>query len=418
MFKSICSKIKEIRIGNLLFDRLIRLFYTILSLYLGANFLVNQDFFILQQITLFQSFLLFAIGLPVNAILIRLGNSNIEYFKTLLISALILRLLTGVVSICLFCLYLFYADFSFVDIMLIICGLIPILLSSIFIIEILPHIFNFEGQKNWQLIYIYLFFFVVKCVAIVFLKSLEIKILVELFEICLVIIWNYKAYLTGLFSKNLLKISTIRVKKLIKASSGLYFNGILSVFILRIDQFALINFVDKKTISSYMLIVSISSLFVTPMGLLSERLAYVMSIAKSESLAQFSKISVKSLYLFGFLSFALYCIFSVLFIPISKFVFKRDLSEFLIVALILGTTIISNSTGMIFGQINSTLNGGMFTMKRSLIGCILLFIGVNLGFKLYGLTGVAIASASTLFITNVMFWFLSTKIRRVIFARA
>ena len=417
MFKSILNKVRKIRIGNLLFDRFIRLLYTILSLYLGANFLANQDFFILQQITLFQSFLLFAIGLPVNSILIRLGNSNIEYFKSLLSSTLFLRFFAGIISIFLFCFYLFYANFELTDVTLIVFGLIPTLLSTIFIIDILPHVFNFEGRKNWELIFIYLFFFIIKCLTIVFFKSLIIKICIELIEICLVVIWNYKTYLIGLFHKKLLSTSTIRVKKLVKSSSGLYFNGILSVFILRIDQFALINFVDKKTLSSYMLIVSISSLFLTPMGLLSERLAYVMSIAKSESLVQFSKISIKALYLFAFLSFVLYCIFSFLFIPISQFVFKRDLSEFLIVALILGTTIISNSVGMIFGQINSTLNGGMFTMKRSLIGCILLFIGVNLGFKLYGIIGVAIASASTLFITNIIFWFFSTKIRRVVFNR-
>lgn len=417
MFKSILFKVTKIKIGNLLFDRLIRLLYTILSLYLGANFLINQEFFILQQITLFQSFLLFAICLPVNSILVRLGNSSIEYFKSLLISTLLLRFVTGIISICLFSFYLLYANFNFLDILLIILGLTPTLLGTIFIIDILPHVFNFEGRKNWELIFIYLFFFIIKCLSIVFLKSLVIKISIELIEICLVILWNYKTYLVGLLSKNFIQTSNIRVKKLVKSSSGLYFNGILSVFILRIDQFALINFVDKQTLSSYMLIVSITSLFLTPMGLLSERLAYVMSIAKSQSLAQFNKISVKYLYIFAFLSLVLYLIFSFLFLPISQFVFNRDLSEFLIIALILGTTIISNSLGMIFGQINSTLNGGMFTMRRSLIGCMLLFIGVNIGFKLYGIIGVAIASASTLLITNIIFWFFSKKIRRVIFNR-
>lgn len=414
MFKSLFKKIK---IGNLLFDRFIRLFFTILSLYLGANFFTDQDFFLLQQITLFQSFLLFTICLPVNSILIRLGNSSLKYFKTLIGSIFILRLLLGLLSICFFCIYLFYATFSITSVLTIVLGLIPVLISTVFIIEILPHIFNFEGKKNWQLIYIYLFFLIAKCFSIILLKSLLIKILIEVVEICFVLFWNYKAYLSNVIIENFIDVSKLRVKKLVMSSSGLYLNGILSVFILRIDQFALINLVDKKTLSSYMLIVSISSLFLTPMSLLSERLTYIMSIARSKSLNDFSKISVKTLFGFVFLSFILYSIFSLLFVPICQFVFKRDLKEFMVIGLILGTTIVSNSIGMIFGQINSILNGGTFTMRRSLVGCILLFIGVNIGFKFFGIMGVAIASASSLFITNIVFWFFSSKVRRVIFSQ-
>ena len=415
MLKSIYSKVTNINIGNLLFDRIIRLFYTILSLYLGANFLLDQDFFILQQITLFQSFLLFAIGLPVNSILVRLGKSNIEYFKSLLISTLFLRFFTGLVSICLFCFYLLYVNFSLTDVTLIVFGLIPVFFSTIFIIDILPHVFNFEGRKNWRLIYIYLFFFVIKCLSIIFFKSLFVKIFIELIEICIVILWNYNTYITGLLNKSFIRVSTVRVRKLVKSSLGLYFNGILSVFILRIDQFALINFVDKKTLSSYMLIVSISSLFLTPMGLISEKLAFTMSIAKSESISEFSKISLLALKRSLLLSFLLYLMFLFLFIPLSQFVFNRNLNDFFIVALILGTSIISNSIGMIFGQINSIMNGGAFTMKRSLMGCLLLCIGVSLGFTLNGIRGVAIASALALFVTNIVFWFFSKKVRRIIF---
>lgn len=415
MFKSLFFKIKEIRIGNLLFDRFIRLLYTILSLYLGANFLVNKDFFILQQITLFQSFLLFAIGLPVNSILVRLGNSSLDFFKTIIFSTVILRFLTGVMTMILFTCYLMYAGFDLHDLSTIVFGLLPILISTVFIIDILPHVFNFEGSKNWELIAIYLFFFIIKCLSIIFLKSLLVKITIELIEIIIVVYWNYNTYLIGLFSNFFFQTSLFRVRKLIKSSTGLYLNGILSVFILRIDQFALINFVDKKTLSSYMLIVSISGLFLTPMGLLSERLTYVMSIAKSKSLKQFSKVSVKFLYLFLGLSFLLYLVFCYLFMPISFFVFKRDLSSFHVVALILGTTIVSNAVGMIFGQINSTLNGGVFTMKRSLVGCLILFIGVNIGFKMFGIVGVAIASATSLFFTNILFWLFSSKVKRIIF---
>jgi O-antigen/teichoic acid export membrane protein len=412
MFKSLYKKIK---IGNLLFDRFIRLFFTILSLYLGANFFTDQDFFLLQQVTLFQSFLLFAICLPVNSILIRLGNSSLKYFKTLLASIFLLRLLLGFLSICFFCIYLFNANFSITSVLTIVLGLLPVLLSTVFLIEILPHIFNFEGKKNWQLIYMYIFFLIAKCLSIILFKSLLIKILIELIEIGFVLFWNYKAYLSNVLIDNFIDVSSMRVKKLVLSSSGLYLNGILSVFILRIDQFALINLVDKNTLSNYMLIVSISSLFLTPMSLLSERLTYIMSIARSKSLDDFSKISVKTLFGFLFLSLILYCIFLLLFVPICQFVFKRDLSEFIFIGLILGTTIISNSVGMIFGQINSILNGGMFTMRRSLVGCILLFVGVSVGFKFFGILGVATASASCLFLTNIVFWFFSTKVRRVIF---
>lgn len=414
MFKSLYKKIK---IGNLLLDRIIKLFYTILSLYLGANFFTDQDFFLLQQITLFQSFLLFIVCLPVNSILIRLGNSSIKYFKTLLGSIFILRFILGFLSICIFCIYLIYSNFSNTSILTISFGLLPVLLSTVFIIEIIPHVFNFEGKKNWQLIYIYLFFLILKCISIILVRSLEVKIFIEVVEISIVLIWNYKAYLSNVFKNNFGDVYSLRVKKLVLSSSGLYLNAILSVFILRIDQFALINLVDKKSLSSYMLIVSISSLFLTPMSLLGERLAYIMSFERSKSLNDFSKISIKTLFFFVFLSLILYCIFSLLFIPISQFVFNRDLKEFKVVAFILGTTIVSNSVGMIFGQMNSIMNGGMFTMLRSLVGCIILFIGVSVGFELFGIIGVAVASAASLFITNILFWFFSPKIRSVIFSK-
>jgi hypothetical protein len=414
MFKSLYKKIK---FSNFFFDRLIRLFFAILSLYLGANFFTDQDFFLIQQITLFQSFLLFSSSLPVNSILIRLGNSSLKYFKTLLSSLFIFRLLLGFISIFFLCVYLFYSNFSITSVLIIILGLIPVLLSTVFILEILPHVFNFEGKKNWQLIWIYLFFLILKCLSIILIRSLVVKIIIDFVEICIVLFWSYKAYLSNVIKDSIKDISKLRLKKLVLISTGMYLNGILSVFILRIDQFALINLVDKKILSSYMLIVSISTLFLIPMSLLSERLTYVMSIARSKSLNDFSKISVKMLFIFVLLSLILYFIFSFLFLPISQFVFKRDLNEFKVVALILGTTIVSNSVGMIFGQINSILNGGMFTMLRSLVGCILLYIGVSIGFKLFGILGVAIASASSLFITNIVFWFFSSKIRRVILSQ-
>jgi len=139
MFKSIYINAKKIKIGNLFLDRLIKLSYTILSLYLGANFFIHQDFFILQQITLFQSFLLFAISLPVNSILIRLGSSSITYFKSLLVSTITLRLVLGIASTSLFGIYIYTSNMDIKEMSLIIFGLLPLFLSTIFITEVIPH---------------------------------------------------------------------------------------------------------------------------------------------------------------------------------------------------------------------------------------------------------------------------------------
>jgi hypothetical protein len=415
MFKKVLVKIKSIKISNLLFDRFVRLSYTILGLFLGANFFIDKDFFLLQQITLFQSFLLFLISAPVNSILIRIGNSSIFHFKGLLKEIFFIRLILGTISIFFFSIYLFISNFSFFNVLIIVFGLIPTFLSTVFIIEFLPHILNFEGKSNWKLVYLYLLFFIIKCSSMILFKSLELKIFIEIIEILFVLFWNYYNYLSDFLFDRVNLFSKFQFKTILLSSGGMYLNGILSVFILRIDQFALINLVDKKTLSSYMLIVSMISLFLTPLSLLSERLAYVMSIEKSKSLMDFSRLSVKTIFMFIFLSFILYFSFLISFIPISQFFFKRDLTEFLILAIILGTSIISNSLGMVFGQINSILNGGLFTMQRSLFGCILLLVGVSVGFNFFGIIGVSFASALTLFITNILFWFLSPKLRRVIF---
>jgi hypothetical protein len=415
MFKKVLVKIKSIKISNLLFDRFVRLSYTILGLFLGANFFIDKDFFLLQQITLFQSFLLFLISAPVNSILIRIGNSSIFHLKGLLKEIFFIRLILGTISIFFFSIYLFISNFSFFNVLIIVFGLIPTFLSTVFIIEFLPHILNFEGKSNWKLVYLYLLFFIIKCSSMILFKSLELKIFIEIIEILFVLFWNYYNYLSDFLFDRVNLFSKFQFKTILLSSGGMYLNGILSVFILRIDQFALINLVDKKTLSSYMLIVSMISLFLTPLSLLSERLAYVMSIEKSKSLMDFSRLSVKTIFMFIFLSFILYFSFLISFIPISQFFFKRDLTEFLILAIILGTSIISNSLGMVFGQINSILNGGLFTMQRSLFGCILLLVGVSVGFNFFGIIGVSFASALTLFITNILFWFLSPKLRRVIF---
>jgi hypothetical protein len=418
MLKSIYIKLTSIKFGNLFVERSLKLFYSILSLYLGSNFFLKSDFFVLQQITLFQSFLLFTISLPVNSILVRIGNVNINYFKSLIFGTVIFRFVAGSISLGLFSIYLLTAKFDYNDISIILIGLLPILLSNIFITDILPHVYDFEGRKNWELVFIYLLFLVIKCLMIIFFKSILVKIVIELIEMCVVILWSYSTYLKGFFREIPTILYLKRVLKYAKISTGLYLNGILSVFILRIDQFALLSFVDKNTMSSYMLVVTIASLFLTPMGLISDKLAFVMSIAKSESIGKFSDVSKKSLKRFLVLSIFLFLLFVILFNPISQIVFNRNLKNFFTVAVILGTSIISNSIGMIFGQINSIMNGGVFTMKRSLFGCIILVLSVNLGFYLFGLTGVAIASASSLFVTNVIFWFFSKKVKRIIFYKS
>jgi hypothetical protein len=411
MFKGLFKKVK---VGNLLIDRLIRLFFVILSLYLGSNFFTDEDFFKLQQITLFQSILIGAISLPVNSILVRLGNSSLNFFKSLLSSIFLLRFLLGALLIFIFCIYLVYSNVSSLNVLSIGLGILPVFLYSVFLIEILPHVFDFEGKTNWQLIFIYLFFLIVKSLSIIFFKSLHVKIFIELVEVCAVLFWNYKVYLSVALGADFLFYKVERVKKIVLMSSGLYLNGILSVFILRVDQFALINLVDSSVLSSYMLIVSISTLFLIPMSLLSERIFYVMSVAKGKSLKDFMEISVKWIYVFALLSLILYFLFLILFIPIGQFVFDKDLREYMLVGLVLGSTIFSNSVGMVFGQINSILNGGNFTLRRTIFGSVMLFFGVSVGFKTLGILGVAIAAASSLLLTNIVFWFFSSKIRRII----
>ncbi|MGA6119750.1 hypothetical protein [Sphingobacterium anhuiense] len=413
MFKSVFEKIGKILSSNFLFDKSIKLLYVILSLYLGANFLNDEDFILLQQINLFQSFLIFSISIPVNAILIRIGNASLTYFNTIIPGVVLYRFSIGILSLVL--LYIYFLTANIDHFSTIIVGIIPTFISCVFFVDILPHVFNFEGKKNWNLICIYGLLFIFKCLSIILLKSLHVKIGVEIFEIAVSSIWIYYTYLKKVLSLSYIRIFNSRVIKLIKSSFGLFLNGIFSVFILRIDQFSLINLVDKRALSSYMLIVSISSLFLTPMTLLSERAGFTMSMAKSRSLKEFSLISKKSLYSFLFLSIILYIVFCILINPLAIFVFKRNIHEFYLIAVILGTSIISNSIGMVFGQINSISNGGMYTMKRTLIGCIILFIGVRVGFHFYGIIGVALASAFSLFFTNVIFWFFSKKIKRVVF---
>ncbi|WP_454879147.1 hypothetical protein [Sphingobacterium detergens] len=415
MFNSIFEKIKRILSSNFLFDKSIRLLYVILSLYLGANFFSEGNFYTLQQINLFQSFLIFALGIPVNATLIRIGNANINYFKTLIPSVILYRFIIGIVSLGLVFVYFSFVNEKSDDIWLILVGLIPTCVNSFVFVDILPHIFNFEGRKNWQLIYIYLFMFVLKCLSMMIMKSLEVKIALEIIEAIAGVIWVYRNYLYEQISLYYIKLYKSRVIRLIKSSFGLFLNGIFSVFILRIDQFSLISLVDKSTLSIYMLIVSISSLFLTPMTLFSERIGFTLSLAKSKSLKDFHQASRKALWLFFAGGVILYVIFCFLVGPLAAFVFKRNIDNFSLISIILGTSIISNSVGMVFGQINSIMNGGLYTMKRTLIGCILLFFSVRIGFGQYGVPGVAMASAVSLFFTNICFWFFSNKIKRAIF---
>jgi Na+/H+-translocating membrane pyrophosphatase len=149
--------------------------------------------------------------------------------------------------------------------------------------------------------------------------------------------------------------------------------------------------------------------------LLGERLTFVLSSAKTNSMLVFKKTSKKHFLSFLIFSSLLYIIYTLLYQQLGLFVFNRNLTEYYTIALILGTTIISNSIGMILGTINATMNDGIYTMKRSLYGCIILIFGVWFGFKYYGIFGVAIASAVTLFFTNVIFWFFSKKIRNILF---
>jgi O-antigen/teichoic acid export membrane protein len=406
---------KLFKVGNILAERLIKLLYTIFSLYLGANYFSVIEFSLLQQIILFQSFITVLIVLPVPSLITRLAFTNIKYVESILLEVSILRIILGVLLLILFGVYLDFSNLVLVDITTILLGLIPLLIISSLSTDIVPHIFNFEGNKNWELTKIFALFLIIKLISIVLFKSIYYKIIFEIIEAILLALWNYKTYLKSSFYRKYSNIYKKRVIKLIKLSTGIYMNGILSVFILRIDQLALVSYVDKDSLSNYLLVVSISSLFLMPMSLIGERLTFVFGSAKSKSLQNFKNTSIKYLFYFLIFSIFLYLLFVYSFSKISIIFFNRNLDNYRLISLILGTTIISNSIGMILGLINSTLNDGIYTMKRTFFGCLFLLILVKIGFNYFGIMGVASASAISLFFTNILFWFFSSKIRRIIF---
>lgn len=405
------------KISNLVWERLIKILYSIVALFIGARFLSKNDFLLLQQIVLFQSVLVFLINLPYSSIILRLAQDKLSFVNEIYGITIFIRLLLTIVSICSFGIYLHVSLFQTEEIFLILFGLLPSFISLIFLTDIIPHIFNFEGKKNWRLVYISLFFLFIKVSIFFVFKSIFVKSIIETFEALIVLIWCYKTYLFNAKNWNL-SLSIIRkVKKLSLLSSGLYFNGIFSVFIIRVDQLILTSHIDKNNLSNYMLVGSIVGLFMIPLNVFGERTSFLLNNSKSKSFIVFQADSRKNIVLFLLMGLILYVLYVVLFEKISLLVFNRDLSYLFVPGCILGLSIIVNALGMVLGQINTIMNGGFFTLIRTALGSLAIMFFISVGYNLLGIKGVSISSMICLFFTNNLFWLFSSKIRKVLLAK-
>lgn len=405
------------KISNLVWERLIKILYSIVSLFIGARFLSKNDFLLLQQIVLFQSVLVFLINLPYSSIILRLAQDKLSFVNEIYGITIFIRLLLTIVSICSFGIYLHVSLFQTEEIFLILFGLLPSFISLIFLTDIIPHIFNFEGKKNWRLVYISLFFLFIKVSIFFVFKSIFVKSIIETFEALIVLIWCYKTYLFNAKNWNF-SLSIIRkVKKLSLLSSGLYFNGIFSVFIIRVDQLILTSHIDKNNLSNYMLVGSIVGLFMIPLNVFGERTSFLLNNSKSKSFIVFQADSRKNIVLFLLMGLILYVLYVVLFEKISLLVFNRDLSYLFVPGCILGLSIIVNALGMVLGQINTIMNGGFFTLIRTALGSLAIMFFISVGYNLLGIKGVSISSMICLFFTNNLFWLFSSKIRKVLLAK-
>lgn len=402
------------KISNLLAERLIKIFYSLISLFIGARFFAKDDFLILQQIVLFQSVIVFLLNLPYSSIILRLSNNKKKYFKDIYGFVLIFRLGLAIISICSIGIYLKLSLFQTNEILLILFGQISALILIIFLTDIIPHLFNFEGKKNWQLVYINLLFLIFKVITLLVFKSIFYKSVLEIIEAFIVVIWCYNSYIGNLNKADFNFSNFIKVKKIGFLSSGLYLNGIFSVVIVRIDQLILTSQLDKINLSNYMLIGSIISLFMLPLNIYGERVSFILNKSKSKSFESFKSDSQKNLLMFFFMGLGLYLLFMILFEKISILVFNRDLDYLFVPSCILGLSIIINAIGMILGQINVVLNGGYFTLVRTSIGSLAMLFFIYWGYDVLGILGVAIASIVCLFFTNNLFWFISNKVRRIL----
>lgn len=405
------------KISNLVWERLIKILYSIAALFIGARFLSKNDFLLLQQIVLFQSVLAFVINLPYSSIILRLAQDKLSFINETYGITIFIRILLAIVSICSFGLYLHVSLFQSEEVFLILFGLLPSCILYIFLTDIIPHIYDFEGKKNWRLVYIALFFLVFKIVILFVFKSILVKTIIETFEALIVLLWCYKTYLLNVKKWNFNWATIRKVKKLSLLSSGLYFNGVFSVFIVRVDQLMLTSHIDKNNLSNYMLVGSIVGLFMIPLNVFGERVSFLLNNSKSKSFTMFQADSKKNIALFILMGLILYLLFILLFEKISSIVFNRDLSYLFIPGCILGLGIIINASGMILGQINAIMNGGFFTLVRTCLGSLAMIILITMGYKLQGVLGVSIASVICLFFTNNFFWLFSSKIRKVLIAK-
>jgi hypothetical protein len=402
------------KLSNLIVERAIKLIYSLLTLFIGVRVLENDDFLILQQIVLFQSILVFAINLPYTSIIQRLSQRNLKFLPKIYFSIIFLRIILIVLALIGIATYLSFSGFENSEILIILIGQIPGMIVNIFLIDLIPHILDFEGKKNWQVVFVYLFFLFLKIAVLLIIKSLIGKIIIETIEGISVLMWCYFNYLKGNEKPIINGRNLNRIKKLSLLSAGLYINGIFSVFIVRVDQLMLVGQLNKQDLSNYMLIGSIVSLFMIPLNLLGERIGFTLNNAKVHSFENFKLESQKVLFVFLCSGVLLFIFYFFTFEKIAFFIFNRNIKNLFLPGLILGISIVINSIGMILGQVNVILNGGYFTMLRTGIGSVIMVVLISIGYKTYGVFGVTVASLISLILTNILFWFLSSKIRKVL----
>ncbi|WP_343304444.1 hypothetical protein AAHN97_22935 [Chitinophaga niabensis] len=370
---------------------------------------------LVQQITIIQTLIGAIIAFPSPAALLKFGFKNYTLGRNLYFNVSILRCLITLGIYLFMCLYLVIGHSSTRDITIILCGAIPMVITQVLSLEFIHHSLSYESKGNWVMVYTMLLFLIIKSIIIYIWGAIYPKIFVEIIEMLVLSLIVSIRYFKGFTITWQQIVYNIRkAVKIGKISSGLYFNGILLVLISRFDQLSVSVLIGKEIFSKYALISSIVALFIVPSSLFAEKILFQLHDAASLSKQEFRRKARKCLIIIGSLGMLLYLIYIFSFELIGEILFKRDLSNLKIEGIILGITIVVNSVGMAFGQINTYLNGGFFTMRRSLIGFITMVLLIFAGNHFWGILGIAIAAAVSLLLTNVIFWFFSRKVRAAI----
>lgn len=406
------------RISTVLADRAVRISGGLFSLLLCSRFLPDSQFMMVQQITIIQTFATAMLAFPSPASLLKFGFKNYSLGRDLYINVSFIRILLSIIFCSGIYLYVYMMEErSIYEANTILLGVIPMVITQIVSVEFIHHSLSYESKANWIIISVMIFFLILKSAFIYLSGSIYSKIYTEWLEIIVLCVILGSRYLKGykLIWSNV-KYNINKAIKIGKISSGLYLNGVLLVLISRFDQLAVAVLIGKLVFSKYSLICSIVALFLVPSTLFAERILFQLNDAAS-SKEGFRGKAINCILSLAGIGTVFYLSYAVSFNLIGEFLFKRDLTNLKIEGLLLGTTIIINSVGMAFGQINTFMNGGFFTMRRSIIGFLVMVVLIFFGSKVLGILGIAIATVLSLLCTNVLFWFFSKKIRMVLFRK-